>query len=308
MSRSSDRRAGPVGLLAALALSACGPAESPPTAPIADAAAADAGATAEADAPAGLATGHFGPALEAVEISLAFRPEPVSERAGYYGYGRAPTAAEIAGWDIDVRPDGTGLPEGSGSVTDGEMLRPEQGYPVRLLNPGWEGNTSVKWLRRLEVGDQPWHHREETSKYTDLMPDGSARQFTYVQETNSVITFPCPEKPVREKGRYELEGLAWSGRGRIRRVDVSLDGGITWREARLKGLILPKALTRFSLDFDWDGGPALLQSRAMDETGYVQPTLSQLRDVRGTESIYHKNAIHTWRLAQSGEVTNVQIE
>ena len=191
---------------------------------------------------------------------------------------------------------------------NGEMLRPEQGYPVRLLNPGWEGNTSVKWLRRLEVGDQPWHHREETSKYTDLMPDGSARQFTYVQETNSVITFPCPEKPVREKGRYELEGLAWSGRGRIRRVDVSLDGGITWREARLKGLILPKALTRFSLDFDWDGGPALLQSRAMDETGYVQPTLSQLRGVRGTESIYHKNAIHTWRLAQSGEVTNVQIE
>jgi sulfane dehydrogenase subunit SoxC len=191
---------------------------------------------------------------------------------------------------------------------NGEMLRPEQGYPVRLLNPGWEGNTSVKWLRRLEVGDQPWHHREETSKYTDLMPDGSARQFTYVQETNSVITFPCPEKPVREKGRYELEGLAWSGRGRIRRVDVSLDGGITWREARLKGLILPKALTRFSLDFDWDGGPALLQSRAMDETGYVQPTLSQLREARGTESIYHKNAIHTWRLAQSGEVTNVQIE
>jgi sulfane dehydrogenase subunit SoxC len=191
---------------------------------------------------------------------------------------------------------------------NGEMLRPEQGYPVRLLNPGWEGNTSVKWLRRLEVGDKPWHQREETSKYTDLMADGRARQFTFVQETNSVITFPCPEKPLREKGRYELEGLAWSGRGRIRRVDVSFDGGVNWREARLKGLILPKALTRFSLPFDWDGGRALLQSRAVDETGYVQPTLTQLRDARGTESIYHKNAIHTWRLAESGEVTNVQIE
>ncbi len=191
---------------------------------------------------------------------------------------------------------------------NGEMLRPEQGYPVRLLNPGWEGNTSVKWLRRLEVGDKPWHQREETSKYTDLMADGRARQFTFVQETNSVITFPCPEKPLREKGRYELEGIAWSGRGRIRRVDVSFDGGVNWREARLKGLVLPKALTRFSLPFEWDGGRALLQSRAIDETGYVQPTLTQLRDARGTESIYHKNAIHTWRLAESGVVTNVQIE
>jgi len=191
---------------------------------------------------------------------------------------------------------------------NGEALRPEQGYPVRLLNPGWEGNTSVKWLRRLEVGDQPWYQREETSKYTDLMLDGRARKFTFVQETNSVITFPCPERPLTTKGRYEIEGLAWSGRGRIRRVDVSLDGGVNWQEARLKGLVLPKALTRFSLMWDWDGSPALLQSRAIDETGYVQPTLTQLREVRGVESIYHKNAIHTWRLDQTGEVTNVQID
>jgi sulfane dehydrogenase subunit SoxC len=191
---------------------------------------------------------------------------------------------------------------------NGEALRPEQGYPVRLLNPGWEGNTSVKWLRRLEVGDEAWYQREETSKYTDLMPDGRARKFTFVQETNSVITFPCPEKPLAAKGRYEIEGLAWSGRGRIRRVDVSLDGGVNWQPARLKGLVLPKALTRFSFMWDWDGSPALLQSRAMDETGYVQPNLTQLRAVRGVESIYHKNAIHTWRLAESGEVTNVQID
>ena len=114
---------------------------------------------------------------------------------------------------------------------NGEALRPEQGYPVRLLNPGWEGNTSVKWLRRLEVGDQPWYQREETSKYTDLMADGRARKFSFTQETNSVITFPCPEKPLTQRGRYEIEGLAWSGRGRIRSVDISLDGGVNWRRA-----------------------------------------------------------------------------
>jgi sulfane dehydrogenase subunit SoxC len=191
---------------------------------------------------------------------------------------------------------------------NGEALRPEQGYPLRLLNPGWEGNTSIKWLRRLEVGDAPWHHREETSKYTDLMPDGSAREFTWVQECNSVITSPCPENPWREPGRYELGGLAWSGRGRIARVDVSIDGGVNWRPAPLQGLVLPKALTRFAVNFEWNGAPGLLQSRAVDETGYTQPTLGQLRKVRGLESVYHKNAIHTWKLESNGSVSNVQID
>jgi sulfane dehydrogenase subunit SoxC len=191
---------------------------------------------------------------------------------------------------------------------NGEALRPEQGYPVRLLTPGWEGVTNIKWLRRLEVGDQPWHQREETARYTDLMPDGRSREFSFVQECNSVITFPCPEKPPGERGRYEIEGLAWSGRGKIRRVDVSFDGGVNWRPARLKGVVLPKALTRFSLMWEWDGAPALLQSRAVDETGYVQPTLKQLREVRGVSSVYHKNAIHTWRLAENGTVTNVQVD
>ena len=190
---------------------------------------------------------------------------------------------------------------------NGEALRPEQGYPVRLLNPGWEGNTAIKWLRRLEVGDKPWHHREETSKYTDLMADGTARQFTFVQECNSVVTNPCPEKPLRGKGKCFIEGLAWSGRGRIKHVDVSTDGGVTWREARFTSQVIPRALTRFGLEWDWDGSPALIQSRAVDETGYVQPTYGQLREVRGTNSIYHKNAIHTWRLAADGTVTNVQI-
>lgn len=189
---------------------------------------------------------------------------------------------------------------------NGEMIRPEQGYPLRLVNPGWEGNTSVKWLRRLELGDKPWHLREETSKYTDLMPDGRARQFTWVQETNSVVTSVCPENSLQTKGYHELEGVAWSGRGKIKQVDVSFDGGVSWRAARLKGLVLDKALTRFSFDWRWDGAPALIQSRAIDETGYVQPTLAQLREVRGVNSIYHKNSIHTWQLSATGEVKNVQ--
>ena len=191
---------------------------------------------------------------------------------------------------------------------NGEMIRPEQGYPVRLVNPGWEGNTSVKWLRRLELGDMPWHLREETSKYTDLMPDGTARRFTWVQEANSVITSICPEKPIKVKGYQEVEGLAWSGRGKITHVDVSFDGGVNWHEAKLKGAVLDKALTRFSYDWNWQGEPALLQARAVDESGYVQPTLGQLRKVRGVNSIYHKNAIHTWQLLESGEVRNVQID
>ena len=190
---------------------------------------------------------------------------------------------------------------------NGEALRPEQGYPVRLINPGWEGNTCVKWLRRLEIGDKPWYHREETSKYTDLMPDGSAREFTFVQECNSVITNPSPEKPLTKPGKLWVEGLAWSGRGKIKQVDVSFDGGVSWRPARFTSTVLPRALTRFGVEWDWNGNPALLQSRAIDETGYVQPTYGQLREVRGTSSIYHKNAIHTWKLNSDGSVANVQI-
>ncbi|MCP4789050.1 MAG: sulfite dehydrogenase [Gammaproteobacteria bacterium] len=190
---------------------------------------------------------------------------------------------------------------------NGEMLRPEQGYPLRLLNPGWEGNTSIKWLRRIEVGDMPWHHREETSKYTDLMADGRARRFTFVQECNSVITSPCPENPIKKPGFIEIEGLAWTGRGKIKGVDVSFDGGVNWQPAQLKGLVLDKALTRFSFQTKWSGQPWLLQSRAYDETGYVQPTLAQLREQRGVNSIYHKNSIHTWQVQPTGEVKNVQV-
>ena len=130
---------------------------------------------------------------------------------------------------------------------NGEALRPEQGFPLRLLVPGWEGNVSVKWLRRIKLGDKPWFTREETSKYTDLMADGTARGFTWVKEAKSVITFPCPEKPLSGAGLYEIRGLAWSGRGKVKAVDVSLDGGVNWTRAELKEPVLAKALTRFTL-------------------------------------------------------------
>ncbi|MHC5653582.1 sulfite dehydrogenase [Stappia sp.] len=191
---------------------------------------------------------------------------------------------------------------------NGEALRPEQGYPARLVVPGWEGNMWVKWLRRIEVGDEPWHAREETSKYTDLMADGRARRFTWLMDAKSVITSPSPQAPiVHGKGQTVLTGLAWSGRGSITRVDVTLDGGKNWHRARIDGPSLPKALHRFYLEFDWDGSDLLLQSRAYDDTGYVQPTKNELRAVRGTNSIYHNNGIQTWHVAENGSVENVEI-
>lgn len=190
---------------------------------------------------------------------------------------------------------------------NGEMLRPEQGYPLRLLVPGVQGVSSVKWLRRIEVGDQPWNTREESLQYSDLLPDGMSRQYTWIQECKSVITSPSGGQKLLDKGYYPITGLAWSGRGRIKRVDISTDGGINWRTAELQEPILPKALTRFRADWTWDGSPALLQSRAVDETGYVQPKMRQLREVRGTRSIYHNNAIQTWKLDAGGELHNVQV-
>lgn len=191
---------------------------------------------------------------------------------------------------------------------NGEALRPEQGYPVRLVVPGWEGNMWVKWLRRLEVGDQPWHHREETSKYTDLLADGVARRFTWEMDAKSVITSPSPQAPITHgPGPTVLTGLAWSGRGTIPRVDVTIDGGITWHEARMDGPSTPKALHRFYYDFEWDGKPLLLQSRAHDSTGYVQPTKDALREIRGENSIYHNNGIQTWAVDADGKAENVEI-
>ena len=191
---------------------------------------------------------------------------------------------------------------------NGEALRPEQGYPVRLVVPGWEGNMWVKWLRRIEVGDQPWHHREETSKYTDLLEDGRARRFTWEMDAKSVITSPSPQAPITHgPGRTVVTGVAWSGRGTVPRVDVTLDGGRNWVRARMSGPSLNKSMHRFYHEFEWDGSPLLLQSRAHDSTGYVQPTKDQLRAVRGENSIYHNNGIQTWAVNERGIAENVEV-
>jgi sulfane dehydrogenase subunit SoxC len=191
---------------------------------------------------------------------------------------------------------------------NGEALRPEQGYPVRLCVPGWEGNMWVKWLRRLEVGDAPWYQREETSKYTDLLADGKARRFTFEMEVKSVITAPSPQAPVRHgKGPLVITGIAWSGRGAVARVDVTLDGGRNWTTARIDGPSWPKALHRFYLETDWDGRELFLQSRAIDSQGFVQPTKNALRAARGENSIYHNNGIQTWWVQADGTVENVEI-
>jgi sulfane dehydrogenase subunit SoxC len=187
---------------------------------------------------------------------------------------------------------------------NGERLRPQQGYPLRLLLPGFEGNMNVKWLRRLHVTAEPAYSREETSKYTDLMPDGRAREFTFYMEAKSIITRPSGGQRLRTPGFHEITGIAWSGHGKIKRVDVSVDDGKTWHEAELQGPVLTRALTRFRFPWQWDGQPAVIQSRAIDETDYVQPTLSELLAVRGDNYFYHNNAIWPWRIAADGEVSN----
>ncbi len=190
---------------------------------------------------------------------------------------------------------------------NGELLRPEQGFPLRLLVPGVQGVSSVKWLRRIEVGDQPWNSREEALHYIDLMPGGMHRQYTWIQEAKSVITSPSGGQVLLDRGYHEITGLAWSGRGKVARVDVSTDGGRNWRTATLQSPVLTKSLTRFRIDWSWDGAPSLLQSRVSDDTGYVQPMMRQLREVRGKRSIYHNNAIQTWRVDADGSVSNVQV-
>jgi sulfane dehydrogenase subunit SoxC len=190
---------------------------------------------------------------------------------------------------------------------NGEMLRPENGYPLRLVVPGVQGVSWVKYLRRIEVGDQPYGAKDEVLHYVDLMPDGKHRQYTSTQECKSVVTTPSGGQVLLDKGFYNISGLAWSGRGKVRKVDVSVDGGRSWRPARLEQPVMSKCLTRFNLDWTWDGRPALIMSRATDDTGYVQPTYRQLRAVRGTRSIYHNNAVQTWLVTESGEVRNVQL-
>ncbi len=188
---------------------------------------------------------------------------------------------------------------------NGEAIRPEQGYPLRLVIPGWEGNINVKWLRRLKLVNEPYMTRNETSKYTDLMPDGTARQFTMEMDANSVITFPSGGQQLPGPGFYEVTGLAWSGRGAVRKVEVSADAGGTWREAELQTPVLRFAHTRFRLPWRWDGREVILQSRCTDESGGVQATHAELVKARGLNSVYHLSHIQSWKVASDGSVHNV---
>lgn len=190
---------------------------------------------------------------------------------------------------------------------NGEMLRPENGYPLRLVVPGVQGVSWVKYLRRLEVGDKPYAQRDEAIHYIDMLPDGIHRQYTTIQECKSVITSPSGGQKLTSTGFYNLTGLSWSGRGKIKQVDISLDGGKNWSAATLQTPILSKCLTRFTFPLEWTGGEMIIQSRAIDETGYVQPSPRQLRAARGTRSIYHNNMIQSWLIKANGEVHNVQV-
>jgi sulfane dehydrogenase subunit SoxC len=193
---------------------------------------------------------------------------------------------------------------------NGEALRPEQGYPMRLLLPGWEGNTNIKWLHVLKITDRAYQTREETSKYSDLVchdGDCTARQFTFVMDAKSTITYPSAQHSLREPGFVEIRGLAWSGRGTIVRVEVSTDGGKHWALAELQQPVLPKALTVFRFPWQWHGKETILQSRCTDSTGYVQPTRAALLQTRGVESFYHYNAIQSWKVASEGSMHNVHV-
>ena len=188
---------------------------------------------------------------------------------------------------------------------NGERVRPSNGYPMRLLLPGYEGNMNVKWLRRIKLTTGPTMTKDETSKYTITLPSGKSLQFVFPLEAKSVITHPSPGLTVRGPGLYEISGLAWSGYGRVAKVEVSADGGKSWGLAALSDPVLPKALTRFRMAWRWDGGPVVLQSRATDESGYVQPSRSELIALRGDRGGFHNNMVTSWGVAANGEVKNV---
>jgi sulfane dehydrogenase subunit SoxC len=192
-------------------------------------------------------------------------------------------------------------------MQNGEAIRPEQGYPLKLIVPGCEGNINIKWLRRLEVTDTPLFARDEVSKYTDLLANGKARQSTLVMDVKSVITFPTTGDRLPETGFYEIRGLAWSGRGKVKKVDISVDGGRNWETAKLSTDPLSKAFVEFTYPWVWDGKPAVILSRAVDESKKVQPYFKQISDARGFNSESHNNAIQSWSVNTKGEVHNVRI-
>lgn len=188
---------------------------------------------------------------------------------------------------------------------NGERIRPENGYPMRLMVPGLEGVVNVKWLRRLQVTRQPVMARNETAKYTELLPSGKARMFTLIMDAKSLITSPSPNQVLDEPGIYQISGLAWSGRGKITKVEVSADGGTSWADAELQEPVLSKCFTRFRAAWRWDGQPAVLKSRATDDTGYQQPERDALVANRGRDGYFHYNAICAWAVDEFGEVSHV---
>ena len=188
---------------------------------------------------------------------------------------------------------------------NGERIRPENGYPLRLIAPGWEGVLNVKWLRRIQLTDQPVMSRNETAKYTELLPSGRSRMFTFLVDAKSLITSPSCNQSLRGPSVYEVKGLAWSGRGRITKVEVSADGGKSWADALLQEPVLSRCFTRFRSAWNWDGKPAVLKSRATDETGYVQPERDILVAERGRHGYFHYNAIVSWGVDADGKVSHV---
>ncbi|UHG94223.1 sulfite dehydrogenase [Spirosoma oryzicola] len=232
-----------------------------------------------------------------VKLSTLFREVGVKPNASWFlaeGSDAAIMTRSIPvkkGWDDAI----------VAYAQNGEALRPEQGYPVRLFLPGWEGNTSVKWLRRIELSDQPFMTREETSKYTEPIKEGKYRQFSFDIDARSIITFPAYPKTI-EKGWIEIRGIAWSGRGKVARVEVSTDAGKSWQPAVLQEPILDKAHTAFRYVWHWNGTETEILSRVTDETGYVQPTLKQLIEARGNAIGYHFNPITAWRIKPDGTV------
>ena len=232
-----------------------------------------------------------------VRLSTLFREVGASPRATWFLAEGQDAAVMTRSIPIEQAMDEAMI----AYAQNGEALRPEQGYPARLLLPGWEGNASVKWLRRLELADRPFMTREETSKYTDPLADGTSRQFSFAMDARSVITSPSYPHTVQQ-GWIEIRGIAWSGRGRIQRVEISTDGGRVWTEAAVQAPVLPKAHTRFQLLWRWDGRPTEILSRAVDETGYVQPEWDALQAVRGRRTRYHLNPITGWTIGANGRV------
>ena len=228
--------------------------------------------------------------------------------------GVLPEAAWVAAVGADAASMGRSIPLTKALddvmvalYQNGEAVRPGQGYPMRLFCPGWEGNVSVKWLTQIKVTKEPAQFRDETSKYTDTLQDRSSYQFTFPMGTKSLITSPSGQMTLNQPGIYQVTGIAWSGRGSIRQVEVSADGGKTWAEAAIQGHQLDRALTRFTIPWEWDGGDAILQSRATDSRGNIQPTRDEVIASRGTLSFYHNPCIQSWQVNQTGEISNVYV-